>query len=258
MRIGICNGIVLHDFDVNQVDVKGLFHFMEQWFTEREYPPKLIGYNAQGLPFSDKVRKFRFGKQKLESIDYKEVEYFSMHSPSPTDEDDVRYCIFEGEIDLTSGKEFLSFLFDEKEYSFIDCNIRTIVNQLIEYLKPKYGYAFQREFALGPQYYPAGVIYGKEHFEEEKKQISKWSKHYFINKKYETGQYRDIYPYNIICEKHLEQEVGGKKLTDWIAGDPRHGALTQLKENLWVWNISEENIPLVREALRPTGQVICI
>lgn len=50
MRTGVCNGIVFYDFDVNSLDIKGIFEFMEQWFTEHGYPPKLIGYSAQGLP----------------------------------------------------------------------------------------------------------------------------------------------------------------------------------------------------------------
>lgn len=63
MRTGLCNAIVLHDFDVNQVDVKGLFHFMEQWFADHGYPPNRGGCEAEGLPKSSKTKTFRHMKK---------------------------------------------------------------------------------------------------------------------------------------------------------------------------------------------------
>lgn len=258
MRTGLCNGIVLHDFDVNQVDVKGLFEFMERWFTDHGYPPNRASGTAQGLINSTKTKTFKHIKDSLEKNAFINVKDFSLMNVPNGGADGFDY-IFLGDFD----KDRISCMFDENQHSFNPAHIIQLISELIEYVNPRYGYAYQRDFSLAPYCYNMGMIAGLptgEGFEYKRWQIAEWSRRYGSNNKnkYETGQFRDIYPYNIICEKHLDLVVEGKKLAAWIASDPLHGTLTQLNENLWIWHVSEENIPMVREVLRPTGQVICI
>ena len=255
MRTGLCNGIVFHDFDVNQVDVKGLFYFIEQWFIERGYSPNRAEYQAEELPEIKSTKTFKHAKRSLERINFCNIEnYFLMHTLADGS-DGTDFIFYAG---VNTREKCLEFMFDNNEYKFTQEHVNELMRGLLHFVKPRYGYVYQKDFSLGPVYYNVGMIYGNKHTDTEETLINKWFYYYGVDQKYQTGQYRDIYPYNIICEKHLEQEVEGKKLADWISGDPRYGTLTQLKENLWIWHVFEENISIVREALRPTGQVICI
>ncbi|MEY3197080.1 MAG: hypothetical protein RLZZ59_448 [Pseudomonadota bacterium] len=40
--------------------------------------------------------------------------------------------------------------------------------------------------------------------------------------------------------------------------DSKHGRLEELGSNVYAWWVEEENISLIREALRPTGIILCI
>ncbi|GKX60217.1 hypothetical protein [Leminorella grimontii] len=59
--------------------------------------------------------------------------------------------------------------------------------------------------------------------------------------RYNNSMLRMIYPINIINEDHLQIDVKGKTLNEWILSNECHGKLERLNEKLWLW-IVDENI----------------
>ncbi|MBN9565641.1 MAG: hypothetical protein J0G29_06085, partial [Alphaproteobacteria bacterium] len=73
-----------------------------------------------------------------------------------------------------------------------------------------------------------------------------------------TGMLRDVYPLNFLSQAHLANQVEGMPFDQWVASDLARGTLNPLTDSMWSWRVEEDNIPAIREALRPTGLVLCI
>ena len=66
-------------------------------------------------------------------------------------------------------------MFDNNEYGFTKEHVNELMQKLLQFVNPGYGYIYQMDFSLGPAFYNWGVIYGNAAIsEEEKKLISKW------------------------------------------------------------------------------------
>ena len=89
--------------------------------------------------------------------------------------------------------------------------------------------------------------------------IQKWENHYkFSEGNYKPGDFRDIYPINVLSQPHMDHKIDRISFSDWIVDSPHRGHLDRISSHNWIWNVKEEHIPQVREEMRPTGHVICI
>lgn len=137
-------------------------------------------------------------------------------------------------------------------------NNKLLIN-LYLLIKPRYGYFFKRKSCQGPILYPSGFIAGNEVDDDEANLIDKWSKEYYSDGSYKTGDLRDIYPINILSEAHLVREIfPGKPFKEWVESSSKHGKLEKITEYVWSWEVNDDLISPVREALRPTGMILCI
>lgn len=140
-------------------------------------------------------------------------------------------------------------------------NVEGLIQEISTYVTSEYGIVYQRDFSKGPGLYVGDIIAGLEFStaeEEEADRIGEWWRAYFLGGNYRLGLLRDIYPMNLLSEAHLREPVLGTTLKDWIESSPQYGELKALTPNLWSWSLSAEEIDQVREALRPTGLLICI
>ncbi len=60
---------------------------------------------------------------------------------------------------------------------------------------------------------------------------------------------KEIYPYQILSPIHLSYCIGDLTLEDWIKSSDSHGTLSKFSQDRWLWEISEEQLPAVRQAL---------
>jgi hypothetical protein len=88
--------------------------------------------------------------------------------------------------------------------------------------------------------------------------IACWFHKYNDPKYWHIGMLRDIYPLNFLSKAHLENQIKGLPFDQWVAADPVRGTLKPLTNSMWSWRVEEDNISTIREALRPTGLVLCI
>jgi len=70
------------------------------------------------------------------------------------------------------------------------------------------------------------------------------------------GFLRDIYQINILTIEHLQSEVSGKKLVDWIESGIGRGYLQEVACRVWVWVLPAKDIVTVRGALADCGLLI--
>lgn len=70
---------------------------------------------------------------------------------------------------------------------------------------------------------------------------------------YREGVLRDVYPWNFLTASHLTAQVNNMVLQDWIQQDEQRGQLKPLNDDVWLWEVNEENILAVRYTLWDAG-----
>jgi hypothetical protein len=122
-----------------------------------------------------------------------------------------------------------------------------------------YGIGYLRSFEFGPSFYAAGMVTGIGYSKEEMAEadrIGAWFRERMAQNRHLSGYLRDVYPLNVISDKHLSQRVGGVRLADWIGRSSARGTLRQLPGGATLWRIDEANVEGVRNTLAPTGLLI--
>lgn len=113
---------------------------------------------------------------------------------------------------------------------------------------------FRFPWMFSPSAYFAGITYdhsvkqlGGPTFEDGER-IANWSNHCYRGLRPSDGYMRDVYPINILTDKHLRRQVGGHTLREWIADDPRRGKIEQF-DRKFLWQIPDDQLVAVQSAL---------
>ncbi len=260
----IANCIVFYDFKAEDVDLKGWFYHMVDWFERHGHPPTHVSLTGEGIKSRSK-QTYKHCQKALEARDFKGMKSIFIDA-YPLKFNDHNDHIFTSGIRLQTVGGRLGFLlcFDNDLVPFTRETLEKDIRDLISFISPRYGFCYQREFEKGPDWYFWGVIKGldEDKFPEEaveEERIAEWGRQYgHPQGRYHTGHLREIYPLNLLLEAHLTQKVGGQSLKTWIESSPQHGDLKPLSKDLWSWWIPQENISLVSEALRDTGIILCL
>jgi len=253
----VANVVALHYFEEDTVDPKGLFYFIENWIEVNDLTPTKMG--GQG----DKNITFSRGKKSLEKRNFQGIKEQGIWIGALFSEDKIRT---EGFDFLMVGK--INYEGDFKERSCVFCwddqiipwenyYIKKLVKDLCLFLKPQYGYAFQREFKKGPGTYPWGTEVGKIS-DQESKEIMYWGNVGLgpTHSKYQSYMQRDVYPLNFLSPQHLEAIIGSQTLHQWILDDPSRGTLEELLPNFWSWAVDSSNLDKVKTELIPNDLLI--
>lgn len=261
---GVCTGIAL--YDVTEGDLRGLFQFVEDWFLLKGQTP--LRANAYGDDIkSDKTKTF----SRVQSIfkSYKNLKGFWFGAYNTTEHDnDFFDSIVNSSVDLREHRWRFYLCFHHNVVPFVREEVEQLIKDVCQFIKPGYGIVFHRDWNRGPGLYVDGINTNcpipdfkmtpeLEEIEKKERELnSKWWKSYSLGN-YTPGQLRDIYPMNVLSNVHLEQTVLNTTLKSWIESSTNHGELKQLTDDLWEWWVDEDKISIIREALKPSGIIIC-
>ena len=67
---------------------------------------------------------------------------------------------------------------------------------------------------------------------------------------------RDVFPWNFLTASLLDIKIENGRLEDWILANPNHGHLTSLTDQVTLWTIGDDKLPLVREKLKRAAVII--
>ncbi|MFN9001754.1 MAG: hypothetical protein ACK5VW_06825 [Holosporales bacterium] len=249
----MANSLVLHDFKGEDLDIPGWFYYVEDWFHRCGVVPNRIGGKSK------KNITFVRGKKRLEKEQFTDIGCGIWIGALPLE------CTVEmfdflcaAELEANGKRKTMVMTWDDQLVGFNPTYLTQFAQDMYRFFEPAYGYCFQRLFRQGPGLYPFGFLSGIDKFSEEADRIDRWGKEYKSSYgTYRTGLFRDIYPMNFVCMAHLDQRLGEQRLQDWITSDSSRGELTALNDKLWSWWIPEHDIAGVREALKPTGLLLC-
>lgn len=252
----IANCIALHDFSNEVPDLRQWMEYILAFFNQYGITPIRIS-NID--PKATKTIAFKNGIKKLEACNYEGIDGLWMGATPPNHGDDTFDSIFSTYLRLKSARSSFVLCFDNNIVTFARDIINKLTEDLAEFFGSRYGYCYQRDFDKGPILYPSGTISGLDYGNPEGELIGQWGNKYCMpDGSYKIGDLRDIYPMNVLCKAHLDRVVLGQRLEDWILQNLNHGTLTKFDNNLWAWWIEQDQIPSVREALKPTGIILCI
>lgn len=74
--------------------------------------------------------------------------------------------------------------------------------------------------------------------------------------RYSGKMLRMVYPCNLINRRHLQIEIEGMKLKDWIMNNNERGTLTELGKDLWMWEVGMEHLERVNQACGEAGSLV--
>lgn len=132
-----------------------------------------------------------------------------------------------------------------------------IVRTLVGPLNPAYGTGFFRDHRRGPESYVVGINRGglteSVADVEEKRKVSFWV--FGMDKQvWRQGLLRDVYPWNFLTRPHLEKQVSGLSLEDWVRQDTRRGSLIPLGGTT-LWEVSPPELAEVKQVLWDAGAI---
>jgi len=261
-RSELANTLALHDFALNSYDLKAWVAYVVDLFRQYGLEPTRMGISAPSIK-STKMHTYAREVKKLDTTDNQIITGISLQATMNGSDDSANDDIFTAIFDIGLERRITTctLVLDDALVP-LEVNIwNEIAKNIAIFFKPRYGYSFQRAFKKGPTWYPWGTI-GRtgntKISDQEADLITCWANAYQRSHMiYQTGDLRDIYPLNILSSTHNQRLVDEKPLFDWIQADARHGTLTQLEDNLWSWWVEESQIHSVRDALKPTGILLC-
>jgi hypothetical protein len=253
----IYSSLVFYGTANDGLAVSRFYDFMVPWYESLGYLPNKSLVSGQG--FSGKWISFKHNNSKLAKQGFEAINNFELASV-PDDSESPMYDYFistsyMGDLDLSCT--IIS----------TNCAISNILGKchdpllqsLIETLKPSYGIGYLRELRKGPILYALGIGQGREIEEysgaayEEGVRHSHWGGAGMQKEIYREGVIRDIYPWNLLNNKHLDFPIDGIPFRQWIQGDRNRGSLTALTDECWLWEISEAAISGIRPILWNSG-----
>jgi hypothetical protein len=130
------------------------------------------------------------------------------------------------------------------------------IDNMTRSVAPEYGFGFERASSMGPMLYSVGVPSTVGANDEEwaavhrdTPAIVRWSNDVGNGKsnRFRRGLMRDVYPLNILSDKHLSNAIDGQTLKDWITTGGR-GILRPMSGSMFSWQLSSDELPKCRDA----------
>ncbi len=252
MRTGICHCLALYDWK-SDIDTKSFCDIAINVFHDNNKLPNLIKYeSADGNRHSSRSLK-RICKQTSAAHGtiqmYHTIEGYSQ-------------LIFGWNLNackIDSDMRIITLGFGEFLSNLTLSYISRFVDSFASLSEFAYGMCYSRSFNLGPDLYAYGMITGQERTADEKldeDRITAWLHDRINEKRHLKGYLRDVYPMNILSEKHLLREVDGQLLPEWIASDTARGTIRKIGIANWLWTVPNESLPNMQAILRSRGLTI--
>lgn len=245
--------IIFYDF--GKTDLKGWFEYTLNWMHEKRVEPNTVSLSSR-----DNYLTFKGGQKILEQENYQvdDIEIFAGGEAKTH----AAWKLMTS-FDIEGQTAVLGFYEDIQPFD--ETEILKLAHDLQSFCNSKYAFATLRNKKNEPQYYALGFGTGLKDWppnieRDEYLRIQRWRQVYKPNRPgniYKTGDLRDVYPYNFICQAHLDRTLHGISLKQFI-NQPGHGTLQPLTDTLWTWKLTPDEESNVREELRDTGILLCV
>ncbi len=138
-------------------------------------------------------------------------------------------------------------------------NTGTYLCRLGSELLAEYAIGYLRPLLKGPTLYAYGMAAGLAYEGEERREaqaIARWRQDLANSRRFANGHLRDVYPYSLLSRHHLEADVSGRKLSEWLAENSARGSLEPCDPSRWCWTVPENSVSHVRAQLVQSNLII--
>lgn len=245
--------IAFYGLQVTPTRLESFYESLTKWFAATGGPPNKAAIEGDG--FNGRTGTYSRMHQKLKKRGFEAVTDLSLYRLpagcgnllrdylASADIVNDRYCI----ISSAAGDAPIP---GEK--------ILTVAKSVLTCLAPSYGIGYRRERSCGATIYAIGLCqglgYGPE-VREEGDRISAWGHTAMPDRVWEKGLLRDVFPWNFFTAPQLAAQIDGVPLRQWIEQDPRRGTVAELVPDTMLWEVPDDRIPEVRDALDEAGLI---
>jgi hypothetical protein len=123
---------------------------------------------------------------------------------------------------------------------------------------PRYGIAYLRRGRFSPLGYAEGFSAPSTHefpAPEDlptRDRIGRWHTEMVLARRYPFEKFRSVYPVQLLSEAHRAARLD----TGRPVADIGLGTWTQLEDGMWLWDLTEGELPFARDALERSGLLI--
>ncbi|MER8524888.1 MULTISPECIES: hypothetical protein [unclassified Mesorhizobium] len=141
-----------------------------------------------------------------------------------------------------------------------------IIKLLVQELQPIYGIGLSMPYFWGPRAFAHGstssrfatvdkTFYGPPEQLRAQSFVFGRTFHARSDERHLDVNLRDVFPFNLLSQGHLERRIDRKRLQNWIQ-DNAYGVLRQLSPVSWRWDVPPEDIQKIRKFLIDAGITI--
>lgn len=142
------------------------------------------------------------------------------------------------------------------KYEIINFDFKDFITQVNKYFKSQYGYVFSGRLDKYFNTFIFGDTESSKYVEGTTKtnrdDLMQWR---FNCEKLADGYFRDIFPINIVSNKHIENKIGNKSIKEIII-ENKLGQLEHIIDDIFYWNLDDKQLKQAREILYKTDYVI--
>ncbi|GIO29428.1 MULTISPECIES: hypothetical protein [Paenibacillus] len=131
------------------------------------------------------------------------------------------------------------------------------MRQTAERVRFPYGILYTAENMTDAFYYAAGYNFTTMFATENGSAFNRETPGLYNGQaRYVDKMLRMAYPCNLLNMEHLKIELGGIALGDWIQSDPKHGILSRVREDLWMWEVEAGQLEEINRILGEAGILV--
>ena len=241
----------LYGLDARPDSLAEFYSLMMEWMKKYSLAPTLFGT-------SDSPRLKKFGPASIKKMQERihSVTHLSLISVPEDADNELLGKNFHACFDFKGGKYGdVIVSIKERILPLSSPDLRQLMIQLAELVKPTYGLAFRREFRYGPTYFAMAMEYG-DATERDGAILDNHNDNLHYGYYKTKGLLTWLFPYNMLTDAQLQRPVGDMTLEQWIGSSPEHGTLSPLTESMKLWQLTDEQIEALVPVLQKAGRII--
>lgn len=250
----IRNCLCVYSFDKVYIQFADFAESMFKLCDQINLKPNLFGteINGKSSKLLKKESSFRSRLKNHKNIEFSNIEILT------SDESDAyssrNWRVFIDATNKESRNSSSIFIgIPDSHFGYNLENLNLMLSDINRVMEIQYGFYFQREIKYLPEFYSWGIGSGNTSSEESEK-INKWS---FPEDELKFGRIREVFPYSVLSEKHLQFKIGKSNFKDWIHNSKKHGNLLPFSKGVWIWEVKPENIPSITKELEKYDFLVC-
>lgn len=138
-------------------------------------------------------------------------------------------------------------------------HFETLLARIAQSVHLTYGIGYSLPFSAGPTCYATGMVVDCDYTAASIAQadrVGSWFRERLGINRHLQGLLRDVYPLNVLSEKHLSQRVESATLREWVNRSSERGTLQELPGGATLWTVEPAHEAAVRQTLIQAGLLI--